>query len=271
MSTRISRAAGCCVSAYGIRGMLIDTGFPAVAHEVAAWLDRERPRGVVLTHSHEDHAGNAELVARRGVPIAAGLATLEAIRRPEEIGFTRRLIWGRVPPLVSPVALFAPDGLALLPTPGHASDHMVVWDAERETLFAGDLFLGVKVRAAHPGENVRQLVHSVRRAAALRPKRMFDAHRGLVPDPVASLNAKANWMEETIAAVEERIARGWSDRAITRDVLGREDSAYYVTRGAMSKINFVKAVRGGVRDAGRGMRDAGSAMQGVEPNLHTER
>src|SRR5690242_9795753 len=97
-------------------------------------------------------------LARRGVPIAAGLATLEAIRRPEEIGFTRRLLWGRVPPLVSPVALFAPDGLALLPTPGHASDHMVVWDAERETLFAGDLFLGVKVRAAHPGENVRQLV-----------------------------------------------------------------------------------------------------------------
>ncbi|HEX6966436.1 MAG TPA: MBL fold metallo-hydrolase [Gemmatimonadaceae bacterium] len=264
MSTRVSRAAGYGVSAYFVRGVLIDTGFPVVAHEVAAWLDQARPRGVVLTHSHEDHAGNAELVARRGIPIAAGLATLNAIRAPEDIGFTRRLLWGRVPPLVSPIALFNPDGLVLLPTPGHARDHMVVWDAERETLFAGDLFLGVKVRAAHPGEDVRQLVQSVRRVAALRPKRMFDAHRGIVPDPVASLTAKADWMEETIAAVEDRIARGWSDRAIVRDVLGREDSAYYMTRGAMSKINFVRAARGGVRAAGRAVRD-------VRADVHSER
>lgn len=245
MSTRISRAAGYSVSAYAVRGVLIDTGFPAVAREVAVWLDQARPAGVVLTHAHEDHAGNAELVAQRGVPIAAGAETLEAMREPEDIGFSRRVLWGRVPPVVSPVVSFEPDGLVLIPTPGHASDHMVVWDAERETLFAGDLFLGVKVRAAHHWEDPRLLVKSVRAAATLQPKRMFDAHRGLVPDPVASLVAKGDWMEETIGAVDERIARGWSDRAIARDVLGREDSAYYVTRGAMSKINFVKAVRDG--------------------------
>lgn len=249
MSTRVSRAAGYAVSAYAVRGILIDTGFPAVAREVAAWIDQARPAGVVLTHSHEDHAGNVELIARRGLPIAAGSATLSALRNAHEIGFYRRLLWGRVPPLVSPIEPFEPDGLALVPTPGHASDHMIVWDAERETLFAGDLFLSVKVRAAHPGEDLRQLVRSVRTAAALRPKRMFDAHRGLVPDPVASLEAKADWLEETIGVIEGRIARGWSDREIARAVLGREESAYYISRGQMSKINFVRAVRGGMQDA----------------------
>ena len=36
------------------------------------------------------------------------------------------------------------------------------WDAERETVFGGDLFLGVRVRVAHPGEDPRQLARSVR-------------------------------------------------------------------------------------------------------------
>jgi hypothetical protein len=119
----------------------------------------------------------------------------------------------------------------------------VVWDAERETLFAGDLFLGVKVRALHRHEDPRLTARSVRAAAALAPKCMFDSHRGLVPDPVAALLAKADWIDSTIAAIERRLTAGWSDRAITRTVLGREDAVYYVSNGAMSKINFVRAVR----------------------------
>jgi hypothetical protein len=121
---------------------------------------------------------------------------------------------------------------------------MAVWDAERETLFAGDLFLGVKVRVAHPGEDLRLLARSVRAAAALHPTRMFDAHRGLVPNPVDALLAKANWLDETIGTIERYHTCGWSDRAIARRVLGREDAAYYVSHGAMSKRNFVRAVTG---------------------------
>ena len=79
--------------------------------------------------------------------------------------------------------------------------------------------------------------------AALNPKRMFDAHRGPVPNPVDALLAKADWLEATIAAVEARIARGWRDRPIARDVLGHEELAHYVSLGKMSRINFVRAVR----------------------------
>lgn len=143
----------------------------------------------------------------------------------------------------TPVARFESDALRLVPTPGHAPDHHIVWDAERETIFGGDLFLGVKVRAAHHDERPRQLARSLRATAALRPRRYFDAHRGPVRDPVAALVAKADWLEQTIAAIERRIAQGWSDRAIARDVLGREDLAYYVSRGAMSRITFVAQVR----------------------------
>jgi endoribonuclease LACTB2 len=243
MFTSVSRSIGYSVSAYLVRGTLIDVGFPAVGHEVATLLDQVRPEGVLITHHHEDHAGNVELVARRALPLAAAEQTLVALRTPESIGLYRRVIWGAPGALATPVRRFESDALTLVHTPGHSQDHHVVWDAERETVFAGDLFLGVKVRVAHPAEEPRQLARSLRAVAALKPKRMFDAHRGLVPKPVDALLAKADWLEATIAAVETRIARGWRDRPIARDVLGREELAHYVSLGKMSRINFVRAVR----------------------------
>jgi glyoxylase-like metal-dependent hydrolase (beta-lactamase superfamily II) len=119
----------------------------------------------------------------------------------------------------------------------------VVWDAERRTLFGGDLFLGVKVRVAHPEEDPRLLVRTLRRFAALEPARLFDAHRGAIANPAHALRLKADWIEELVVAVDDRIARGWSDRAIRRELLGREPLSSYVSGGEYGKENFIAAIR----------------------------
>jgi glyoxylase-like metal-dependent hydrolase (beta-lactamase superfamily II) len=239
-----SAAMGYSVCVFLVRDQLIDTGFPGARHRMARLLDERRPRGLVVTHQHEDHAGNVALVAERGIPIAMAPATEEALRAGEaNVGLYRRACWGIMAPLQSAIEPHQPTGLELIATPGHSPDHHAVWDAERETLFGGDLFLGVKVRVARPMEDPRVLARSARRAAALRPRELFDAHRGLVPNGAEALAAKAMWLEETIGAVDERIARGWSDRAITRAVLGREDVVALVSRGDLSRLNFVRAVR----------------------------
>jgi glyoxylase-like metal-dependent hydrolase (beta-lactamase superfamily II) len=171
-------------------------------------------------------------------------ATENALRAGEaHIGWYRRACWGTPSMLRVPVEPHDPAGMELVPTPGHAPDHHVVWDAERQTLFAGDLFLGVKVRVARPMEDPRALAQSARRAATLRPAHVFDSHRGLLPNGADALRAKANWLEETIGAIDDRIARGWGDRVIARAVLGREDLVATVSRGDLSRLNFVRAVR----------------------------
>jgi glyoxylase-like metal-dependent hydrolase (beta-lactamase superfamily II) len=237
----------------------VDTGFPAVAAELDALLARERPAGIVLTHEHEDHAGNLPAVAARGLPVAASAATRAAVRVGERAGLYRRIVWGTMPPVAAPLADFAPDGLALVPTPGHCDDHHAVWDAERETLFAGDLFLGVRVRIARPAEDPRAHIRSLRAAAALRPRVMFDAHRGLVPDPVASLEAKAEWLDETVAAIDRLIDAGWSDVAIAREVLGPEDWVARFSAGDLSRANLVRAVRRTRAPAGAATSPAAAA------------
>jgi len=239
-----SRLVGYSVSAYLVRGVLVDTGAPLAGGALERFVAERRPEGAFVTHQHEDHAGNVARLVRRGVPVGAAPATLDALRAPRPIGFYRRYTWGTPPPLGdAAVQPFAHDALRLVPTPGHSRDHHVVWDAERETVFGGDLFLGVRVRIAHPGEEPRRLVESLRAVAALAPRRLFDAHRGLVPDPVPLLVAKADWLEETIAAVERRVAEGWSDDAIRREVLGREGTVGYFSAGDYSKISLVRAVR----------------------------
>ena len=248
MASAASRAVGYTASAYLLRGVLVDTGIPARAAALARFLDERAAagapvRGAVVTHQHEDHAGNVALLAGRGIPIAMADATRAAVRRVGPIGLYRRVTWYPMRPLPGGAPELVPAPLVLVPTPGHSPDHHAVWDPETETLFGGDLFLGVKVRIAHHEEDPRRLVDSLRAAAALRPRRLFDAHRGPVPNPTESLLAKAAWHEETIGAVDALIDRGWSDRAILRAVLGGESLTGWLSARDYSRLNFVRVVR----------------------------
>lgn len=241
-STRASRFIEYEVSAYVVRGVLIDSGFPAIGAEFARWLDGARLEGALITHSHEDHAGNVGRLIARGVPVGMTPGTLARVRRPTPIGMYRRVCWGSPSPLARDPAPFAHAGLAFIATPGHTADHHVVWDADRETIFGGDLFIGVKVRIAHPGEDIRAQPVALRKVAALAPKRFFDAHRGLVERPVEALRAKAQWLDDVIGAIERHAGAGWSARAIERDVLGPGDLTGWISRGDYSKRNLVASV-----------------------------
>jgi glyoxylase-like metal-dependent hydrolase (beta-lactamase superfamily II) len=249
-SSFASRAVGYSVNVFVVRGVMVDCAFPRAREAFAEVLTREKPRGLFITHHHEDHAGNAELVARSGVPIATSARTLVRLRAPQPIKPYRRITWGSATPLVSSVVQFEDQALSLIAAPGHCADHHVVWDANEGTLFGGDLFLGVKVRIAHPGEDPRLLVRTLRRIAELAPARLFDAHRGFVANPTPLLIAKAQWTDEMIGEIERRIARGDSDAAIRRELFGGESLPGYFSGGDYARLNFVRAVRRRVTERG---------------------
>ena len=107
------------VSAYLVGDVLVDTGFPRAASELLAVVESARPRGVVLTHWHEDHAGNAPTIAERGVPMVMDAGCETRLRERPPIRFYRRVVWGWTKRLTSHVERFDPSPLETIPaTPG---------------------------------------------------------------------------------------------------------------------------------------------------------
>ena len=256
LASPASRLVGYTASAHLVDtadgGVLVDTGPPfgwrslrRALREISGGEIARAVRGAIVTHAHEDHAGNVAPLARAAVPLAMGAPTREAIRRVGPIAAYRRLTWGAMAPLPPDAASFDPAPLVLLPTPGHTRDHHTVWDPGSETLFGGDLFLGVQVRIAHPSEDLRALADSLRRMAALRPRRLFDAHRGLVEQPAAKLTAKAAWLDDTVGEVERLLDRGWTTRRVRDQLLGGESAVGVLSRGDYSREGFVRAVQQG--------------------------
>ncbi len=133
MTSAASRIIGYSASAYLVGGVLVDCGFHWRARSMDAILDRERPRGVFITHYHEDHAGNVERVARRGIPIAASTETLAKMRAPGadtgSIAVSRGARRHRFDHSID--ARSRATDCELVAAPGHCADHHVVWDESR--------------------------------------------------------------------------------------------------------------------------------------------
>ncbi len=253
LETRVTAAIGYCARVSLVDGVLIDTGFPkarpALAAALAAVLVDDRVDRVVITHCHEDHAGNAAFMASRyGVEVLAPSATVASIRDPRRLHMTayRRVIWGKPEPgqatPLRDVVETRRGALQVIPTPGHTADHVVFYDPRRSWLFSGDLFLGERVLMARPVENTADLIASLRHIIALDPEVLFCSHRGRIPHPRQALLRKTELLEEVRGRVLDLRDTGASVDEIRERVLGRERPlTYFLTWGDFSKRYFVKA------------------------------
>lgn len=233
---------GLAVHTFAVRDVLVDTGFPAVECDVTEFVREHGIRGVLVTHQHEDHAGNVQSLAANGVPLGMSALTHGAVTRQQSIGFYRRFTWRSMRPLRHTYQPFSDDTLELVHAPGHSHDHHIVWDHLTDTLFAGDLYLGVKVRVAHSYENPRELVASLRAMANRKPRRVFCAHRGLVQNGAGALEAKANWLDDLMDRIRRLHDAGLGNTEIRRRALGKRGLTHWFSAGDYSPDNLVQAV-----------------------------
>jgi glyoxylase-like metal-dependent hydrolase (beta-lactamase superfamily II) len=166
----------------GDRPLLIDAGVGQAAHlEAIAAVAADGPARVVVTHAHPDHASGAPVLAARW-PSAA----FSKMPWPEQD--IKTLVWS---PLADGQRIATGEGnLEVVHTPGHAPDHVVLWDAESRTIFGGDLMqLGNTVAIpASNGGDLAAYLRSLRRVQALRPSRVLPAHGPVIDDPLALID-----------------------------------------------------------------------------------
>jgi glyoxylase-like metal-dependent hydrolase (beta-lactamase superfamily II) len=265
LTSRLPRALGFESNCFLAGDLLIDTSYHHVGELLARFV-RSRPlRAIVCTHHHEDHVGScAELAREHGCPVymhepdlrysegvqprAARRASRAIAERPMPL--YRQLWWGRPAPF-RPRPL--PDELAgsthrlrATPTPGHAATHAVLLETQSGTLFAGDLIVSRGASAVMSHENPYLHAASLRRAAEIDARRLFNGHGLILDDPPSALRLKAQRIEEAAGTILELHDRGVENGEIVRRIFDHEgqrrDWVFILMTGAeFSRLCFVRA------------------------------
>lgn len=238
------------VSAYLLGDTLVDSGCPATSRQLAAWAHERGVRRVVHTHHHEDHCGgDAALRRLPEVEILAPPRTVPILRDFYRLPVYRRLVWGQ-PRSVGAVPMgdeveIGGSAFRVVPTPGHASDHVCLFDPVRRWLFTGDLFIHRRVRYLRSVEDAWRMLRSLEEIRRLEPGVLLCSHAGVVEDAGAALADRIAHWRGLADAARRLVGDGVRPRAVSRRLLGREGPMTWISVGDFSKVNLVRSLLAG--------------------------
>lgn len=241
------------VHAFYVDGMLIDTGCSRGAPALLAALEEEgiRPEQLVNTHTHEDHVGANRLIGERfGLFPQVHPLGLDAIAHPEsarQMHLYRVATWGAAPagPLGTPLG----DEIQtqnyrfqVIHTPGHAPDHIALYEPTEGWLFTGDLVLGAKILRTRPHEEPYEILRSLKRLAPLAVSQIFCSHNWRVWDSTRIISDRiAHW--EGLAEEAKRLqAEGLPEAQMMKRLLGPFDPIEFLSAGDFHRRHLLRGL-----------------------------
>lgn len=215
------RVIGC----WQVGAVLIDPGPGSCVANLVESLDEERPRALLLTHIHLDHAGASGSLVRRwpdlevyvhenGAPhMVDPSRLLRSARRLYGEDMDR--LWGEMLPVPQQNVRVLRggervlDGFEVAYTPGHASHHVSY--LHETTAFVGDVG-GVRIPPSTlvipptppPEIDLEAWHESLARVAAWKPERLSITHFGASEDVEGHLEQVARRLDEWAERVGEQ-------------------------------------------------------------------
>jgi glyoxylase-like metal-dependent hydrolase (beta-lactamase superfamily II) len=134
-------------------------------------------RWVLVTHTHPDHSPAAAILANRVGAELLGRPAPEGGHQDKTFVPDRILVDGDC---------LRVDGvdIAVIQTPGHASNHVCYWHKERNWVFTGDHVIdGSTVVINPPDGNMKDYIASLEKLKDLEPVALAPGHGDLINDP----------------------------------------------------------------------------------------
>jgi glyoxylase-like metal-dependent hydrolase (beta-lactamase superfamily II) len=232
------------IGCWAVRDVIVDPGPESSLETLVAGLGDERPRAVLLTHIHLDHAGGTGAllerwpdldvyVHERGAPHLADPSKL--LSSAERLyGDAMEWLWGRVVPVPEDRihALSGGEevhGFRVEYTPGHASHHVTYLDSESGRAFVGDV-AAVRIEPSNfivpptppPDIDLEAWHRSLDLIEAWGPNSLALTHFGAVEDPGPHLDTVRRRLAEQ-AERARRLDAGAFERRLRDDVAEHAD------------------------------------------------
>jgi len=231
-------------------GVLVDPGPQSCEATLLDALGGERPRALLLTHIHLDHAGISGTLVRRwpdlpvyvhelGAPHMAdpGKLVVSVARLLGEENM--RTLWGDVVPVPEKNLHVLRGGETVIDgafrveyTPGHAAHHVSYLHEPSGTALVGDV-AGIRIPPSDftlaptppPDIDVETWERSLDVVAEWRPERLALTHFGAAEDPESQLEANREALRSQVRLVESAGQAEFEQEMLERVESGARDAA----------------------------------------------
>jgi glyoxylase-like metal-dependent hydrolase (beta-lactamase superfamily II) len=222
------------IGCWEVDGMLVDPGPQSSMETLLAGLGEERPRALLLTHIHLDHAAATGALVRRwpelevyvherGAPHLIDPSKLLASAE-RLYGAEMERLWGEIVPVpetnVKP--LLGGEsvlGMRVAYTPGHASHHVCYLHEESGTAFVGDV-AAVRIPPSDlivpptppPDIDIETWLDSIDIVESWHPERLGLTHFGDVDEPARHLEEVRRRLREEAGLARELSEDAYEER-----------------------------------------------------------
>jgi glyoxylase-like metal-dependent hydrolase (beta-lactamase superfamily II) len=234
------------IGCWEIEGVLVDPGPESSLPTLLEALGEERPRALLLTHIHLDHAAATGALVRRwpdlgvyvherGAPhlVDPGKLLASAERL---YGDQMERLWGEIVPVpeANVHALSGGEqvlGMRVAYTPGHASHHVCYLHEESGTAFVGDV-AAVRIPGVDllvpptppPDIDIDTWEDSIGIVESWQPERLALTHFGQIDDPAPHLAKVREGLREE-AELARKLPEGMYEERHRAQVLLHADSS----------------------------------------------
>lgn len=229
-------------------GVLVDTGPSSLRKTFVPFFREHAIDQVVLTHHHEDHAGNTDFLTEKNIPVYINSTATGICRQPAKLPLYRQIFWGGRKGFA---ALPLPGAIQgqrhtwqVIDTPGHSFDHIALLNPETGALFTGDLFVSPKTKIIMETENIPETMSSLRKLLELDFGTVYCGHCGVVERGRELLSMKLNFLENLTGQVMKLHDQGWTVKEINKKLFPQKPPLTYISLGQWSSRHIIGTIIG---------------------------